>query len=36
VHQGYTGPATGEANVELRERFETLVQELLAEPASEP
>jgi thiol-disulfide isomerase/thioredoxin len=30
VHQGYSGPATGEANRELRERFETLVQELLA------
>jgi len=31
VHQGYTGPATGEAHRELRERFESLVQELLAE-----
>jgi thiol-disulfide isomerase/thioredoxin len=31
VHQGYTGPATGEANRELRQRFETLVQELLAD-----
>lgn len=31
VHQGYAGPATGEANRELRARFETLVQELLAD-----
>ncbi len=31
VHQGYAGPATGEANRELRLRFETLIQELLAE-----
>ena len=31
VHQGYTGPATGEAYRELRQRFETLVQELLAD-----
>ena len=36
VHQGYAGPATGDANAELRERFETLVQELLAEPAALP
>ncbi len=36
VHQGYAGPATGDANAELRERFETLVQELLAEPAAQP
>jgi thiol-disulfide isomerase/thioredoxin len=36
VHQGYAGPATGAANVKLRERFETLVQELLAEPAAQP
>ena len=35
VHQGYAGPATGEANERLRERFETLVQELLAEPAAQ-
>jgi len=31
VHQGYSGPATGEAHRELRERFESLVQELLAD-----
>ncbi len=36
VHQGYAGPATREANAELRERFETLVQELLGESAAEP
>jgi thiol-disulfide isomerase/thioredoxin len=34
VHQGYAGPATGEANRELRQRFETLVQELLADVAA--
>ena len=32
VHQGYTGPATGEAYAELRERFRELVEELLREP----
>lgn len=36
VHQGYAGPATGEANRELRARFETLVQELLAEAGTAP
>jgi thiol-disulfide isomerase/thioredoxin len=29
VHQGYTGPATGESHDELRRRFESLVEELL-------
>ncbi len=36
VHQGFAGPATGPAHHELRQRFETLVQELLAEPGSAP
>jgi len=29
VHQGYSGPATGESNAELRRKFETLIEELL-------
>lgn len=29
VHQGYTGPATGESNAELRRKFESLIEELL-------
>jgi thiol-disulfide isomerase/thioredoxin len=36
VHQGYAGPATGEANRELRARFETLVQELVAHAETTP
>lgn len=38
VHQGFTGPATGEAYTQVREEFENLVEELLAEegnPAAE-
>ena len=31
VHTGFTGPATGGAYLELRERFEALVEELLEE-----
>ena len=31
IHTGYTGPATGIANYELRAEFESLVEELLAE-----
>jgi len=31
VHQGYSGPATGRANLELRERFALLVEEMLAD-----
>lgn len=31
VHQGYTGPATGEAHLELRRKYEGLIEELLAE-----
>jgi thiol-disulfide isomerase/thioredoxin len=31
VHSGYSGPATGEAHRRLRERFEELILELLAE-----
>ena len=32
VHQGFAGPATGQAHDELRARFRTLIEELLAEP----
>lgn len=32
VHQGYAGPATGAEHEKQRERFESLVLELLAEP----
>ena len=35
VHQGYAGPATGEANRKLRERFRHLIEELLAEPTAD-
>ena len=31
IHTGYTGPATGLANYELRAKFESLIEELLAE-----
>ncbi len=31
VHTGYAGPATGLANYELRAKFESLIEELLAE-----
>ncbi len=31
IHTGYTGPATGSANYELRAKFESLIEELLAE-----
>ena len=31
VHTGYTGPATGEAHDQLRDNFEALIEELLAE-----
>ncbi len=31
IHTGYTGPATGPANYELRAKFESLIGELLAE-----
>lgn len=31
VHSGYSGPATGEAHRHLRERFEDLILEMLAE-----
>ena len=31
VHTGYAGPATGAAHERLRERYETLIEELLAE-----
>ncbi len=31
VHQGYTGPATGEAHLRLRRQFEALIEELLVE-----
>ena len=31
VHQGYSGPATGAAHTKLREDFERLIEELLAE-----
>jgi thiol-disulfide isomerase/thioredoxin len=31
IHQGFSGPATGEAHDRLRERFDTLIRELLAE-----
>ncbi len=31
VHTGYTGPATGEAHDQLRNKFEALIEELLAE-----
>ena len=31
VHTGYTGPATGSAYQELRAKFESLIEELLAE-----
>lgn len=30
VHQGYSGPATGEAHAELRARFHEIIEELLA------
>lgn len=33
VHQGYSGPATGAEHEKLRESFERLIQELLAEEA---
>lgn len=32
VHSGFSGPATGAANAELRRHFEELIEELLAEP----
>jgi thiol-disulfide isomerase/thioredoxin len=31
VHSGYSGPATGPANAALRTKFESLIEELLAE-----
>lgn len=31
VHTGYAGPATGAAHERMRERYETLIEELLAE-----
>lgn len=35
LHSGFTGPATGDAYLQLREEFETLIEELLAEPAED-
>ncbi len=32
IYTGYSGPATGEAHAALRRQFETLIEELLAEP----
>jgi len=34
VHQGYSGPATGDSNRKLRERFVDLIEELLAGPGA--
>ena len=31
IHTGFTGPATGEAYVQLRARFESLAQELVSD-----
>ena len=31
IHSGFSGPATGEAHRHLRERFEDLILEMLAE-----
>ena len=31
VYSGYSGPATGEAHIELREQFETLIERMLSE-----
>lgn len=34
VHTGFSGPATGEAHTRLRERFESLIETMLAESGS--
>ena len=34
VHTGFSGPATGRAHERLRERFETLVEEMLRDAGS--
>jgi len=36
VYTGFSGPATGEAHRELRDRFETLIESLLASPGPTP
>jgi thiol-disulfide isomerase/thioredoxin len=35
VHSGFSGPATGEAHEELRQRFETLIEDLLGDEQAE-
>lgn len=36
IHTGFSGPATGEAHVELRKRFESLIESMLTETSPLP